>query len=69
MDKNGNGLHVVFTGAPGCGKGTQARILKERAHICHLSTGEMLRAEAAKDTPLGRELKAALDRGELLPMK
>ena len=64
MDKNGNGLHVVFTGAPGCGKGTQARILKERAHICHLSTGEMLRAEAAKDTPLGRELKAALDRGE-----
>lgn len=64
MDKNGNGLHVVFTGAPGCGKGTQARILKERAHICHLSTGEMLRAEAAKDTPLGRELKAVLDRGE-----
>lgn len=64
MDKNGNGLHVVFTGAPGCGKGTQARILKERAHICHLSTGEMLRAEAAKDTPLGRSLKAALDRGE-----
>lgn len=64
MDKNGNGLHVVFTGAPGCGKGTQARILKERAHICHLSTGEMLRAEAAKNTPLGLELKAALDRGE-----
>ena len=64
MDKNGKGLRVVFTGAPGCGKGTQARILKERAHICHLSTGEMLRAEAAKDTPLGRELKAALDRGE-----
>lgn len=64
MDKNGNGLHVVFTGAPGCGKGTQARILKEHADICHLSTGEMLRAEAAKDTPLGRDLKAALDRGE-----
>ncbi len=55
---------MVLTGAPGCGKGTQARILKERAHICHLSTGEMLRAEAQKDTPLGRDLKAALDRGE-----
>ena len=55
---------MVFTGAPGCGKGTQARILKEKAHICHLSTGEMLRGEAAKDTPLGRDLKAALDRGE-----
>lgn len=64
MDKNKRGLHVVFTGAPGCGKGTQARILKENADICHLSTGEMLRAEAAKDTPNGRALKAALDRGE-----
>ncbi len=61
---NENGLFVVFTGAPGCGKGTQARILKEKTHICHLSTGEMLREYAAKDTPLGRELKAALDRGE-----
>ena len=64
MSKNGTGLHVVFTGAPGCGKGTQARILKEKADICHLSTGEMLREEAKKDTPLGRDLKAALDRGE-----
>lgn len=65
MDKNGHGLHVVLTGAPGCGKGTQARILKQEAHICHLSTGEMLRAEAAKDTPLARDLNAALGRGEL----
>lgn len=64
MSKNKEGLYVVFTGAPGCGKGTQARILKERTHICHLSTGEMLREYAQKDTPLGRELKAALDRGE-----
>ena len=58
------GLYVVFTGAPGCGKGTQARILKEKTGICHLSTGEMLREYAQKDTPLGRDLKAALDRGE-----
>ena len=64
MSKKKEGLYVVFTGAPGCGKGTQARILKERTHICHLSTGEMLREYAQKDTPLGRELKAALDRGE-----
>lgn len=64
MNESKKGLRVVLTGAPGCGKGTQARILKERAHISHLSTGEMLRAEASKDTPLGRELKAALDRGE-----
>lgn len=58
------GLYVVFTGAPGCGKGTQARILREKTGICHLSTGEMLREYAQKDTPLGRDLKAALDRGE-----
>lgn len=64
MNKSKKGLYVVLTGAPGCGKGTQARILKERTHVCHLSTGEMLREYAKKDTPLGRELKATLDRGE-----
>lgn len=56
-------LFVVFTGAPGCGKGTQARILCEKAGICHLSTGEMLRAEIKRETPLGKELKKALDDG------
>ena len=56
-------LFVVFTGAPGCGKGTQARILCEKTGICHLSTGEMLRAEIKKETPLGLELKEALDNG------
>lgn len=56
-------LFVVFTGAPGCGKGTQARILCEKTGICHLSTGEMLRAEIKKATPLGLELKEALDDG------
>ena len=60
LDKN---LFVVFTGAPGCGKGTQARILCEKTGICHLSTGEMLRAEIKKETPLGLELKKALDDG------
>ena len=64
MDKNGRGRHIIFTGVPGCGKGTQARILKDKLHIAHLSTGEMLRAEAAKATPLGLEIKALLDRGE-----
>ena len=64
MSETKKGLYVVFTGAPGCGKGTQARILKEKTHICHLSTGEMLREYAAQDTPLGRDLKALLDKGE-----
>ena len=64
MSETKKGLFVVFTGAPGCDKGTQARILKEKTHICHLSTGEMLREYAAQDTPLGRDLKALLDKGE-----
>ena len=64
MSETKKGLYVVFTGAPGCGKGTQARILKEKSHICHVSTGEMLREYAAQDTPLGRNLKALLDKGE-----
>lgn len=64
MTKAKEGLFVVFTGAPGCGKGTQARILKEKTRIAHLSTGEMLRQFAEKDTPLGHELKATLERGE-----
>ena len=46
MDKNGIGRHIIFTGVPGCGKGTQARILKDKLSIPHFSTGEMLRAEA-----------------------
>ena len=67
MNANGLGLHIVFTGAPGCGKGTQARILKEKIAIAHLSTGEMLRAEAAKGTPLGLEIKELIDGGNLVP--
>lgn len=41
--------------------------MKERIAIPHLSTGEMLRAEAAKGTPLGLEIKALIDGGNLVP--
>lgn len=57
-------LHLVFTGAPGCGKGTQARILKDSLSVPHLSTGDMLRVEASKETFLGKQLKELLDKGE-----
>lgn len=66
MNKNGLGLHIVFTGAPGCGKGTQARLLKEKVAIAHLSTGEMLRAEAEKPTKEGRKIKELLDAGSFV---
>lgn len=60
-------MHIVLTGAPGCGKGTQARLLKERVAIPHLSTGEMLRAEAQTGSDLGLEIKALIDGGNLVP--
>ncbi len=58
-------LYLVFTGAPGCGKGTQARILKEKTGIAHLSTGEMLRKETSTGSALGSQIKELLDKGEL----
>ena len=67
MNSNGLGLHIVLTGAPGCGKGTQARLLKERIAIPHLSTGDMLRAEAQTGSDLGRQIKALIDGGNLVP--
>ena len=67
MNANGLGLHVILTGAPGYGKGTQARLLKERIAVPHLSTGEMLRAEAQTGSELGREIKALIDGGNLVP--
>lgn len=56
-------LRLVIAGAPGCGKGTHAKIIAQREHICHLSTGQMLRTMAEKDTPFGRTLKESLAGG------
>ena len=67
MNKKGMGRHIVFTGVPGCGKGTQARLLKEKLQIPHLSTGEMLRAEAQTGSALGSQIKALIDKGNLVP--
>ncbi len=52
---------------PGAAKELRRGFLKERIAIPHLSTGEMLRAEAAKGTPLGLEIKALIDGGNLVP--
>lgn len=54
-------------GAPGSGKGTQARRLGEHFGVAHLSTGEMLRAEIAAATPLGLEVKDIVAAGDLVP--
>jgi adenylate kinase len=58
---------VVLFGPPGSGKGTQAELLTGALGVPHVSTGDMLRAEAAAGTPLGREVASKLAAGELVP--
>ena len=59
-------LQLVVMGPPGAGKGTQARKISEKYHIPHISTGDILRGEVARDTELGRQVKGIMDRGELV---
>lgn len=59
-------MRVIFLGPPGAGKGTQAALLSKGAGIPHISTGEMLREAVASGSKLGVEVKAVLDRGDLV---
>ncbi len=59
--------NLLLLGAPGAGKGTQAIRLAARLGVPHVSTGDLLRAAVAAGTALGREAKAFMDRGELVP--
>jgi adenylate kinase len=58
---------VVLFGPPGSGKGTQAELLTGTLGVPHVSTGELLRAEAEAGTPLGRQVASTLAAGELVP--
>ncbi|MEK6673868.1 MAG: adenylate kinase [Nitrospirota bacterium] len=60
-------MRVVLLGAPGAGKGTQAKKLIEKYSIPQISTGDLLRAAVAAGTPLGKEAKSYMDKGELVP--
>ncbi|HEY9720872.1 MAG TPA: adenylate kinase [Oscillatoriaceae cyanobacterium] len=60
-------MRIVFLGAPGAGKGTQARLLAEKFGIPQISTGDILRAAVKAGTPLGREAKGYMDAGNLVP--
>ncbi|CAN4087960.1 unnamed protein product [Withania somnifera] len=57
---------LILIGPPGSGKGTQSPIIKDEYCLCHLATGDMLRAAVAAKTPLGIKAKEAMDKGELV---
>src|SRR5258708_37666401 len=57
---------IVLIGAPGVGKGTQARLLQERRGIPQISTGDMFREMKTLDTPLAREVQAIMASGKLI---
>jgi adenylate kinase len=60
-------LRLVMLGAPGAGKGTQAKRVATAYGLPHISTGDMFRAEVEADTELGRRVRQVLEEGQLVP--
>ena len=59
--------NLVFLGPPGAGKGTLSEVLLKDEKLVHISTGDILRAEIAQGTELGKSAKALMDQGILTP--
>lgn len=61
-----HGIRAVLLGPPGSGKGTQSPRLKAEYNVCHLATGDLLRAEISSGSGLGQEIKGVIDQGKLV---
>ena len=62
-----NSMKVIMLGAPGAGKGTQAKMIAEKYGVPHISTGDIFRANIKEGTELGMEAKKYMDQGQLVP--
>ncbi len=60
-------MRLLLIGAPGAGKGTQAKLLAERFGLVHISSGDLLRQHVREQTALGRKIKSYVDHGDLVP--
>lgn len=60
-------LNIILCGAPGSGKGTQSAFIAQKYGVQHLSTGDVLRAEIAKGSELGKKIDALISKGNLVP--
>lgn len=60
-------MKLIMLGAPGAGKGTQAKMIAEKYQIPHISTGDIFRANIKNGTELGKEAKSYMDKGLLVP--
>lgn len=60
-------LNIILCGAPGSGKGTQSAFILQKYGLQHLSTGDVLRAEIAKGSELGKQIDALISKGNLVP--
>ena len=60
-------MYIVLLGAPGSGKGTAGKIIAEDLKLAHISTGDLFRENLKNETELGKEAKAYMDKGELVP--
>ena len=60
-------MRMLLIGAPGAGKGTQAKLIAERFHIVHISSGDLLRTHVQENTTIGRAAREFLAKGDLVP--